>query len=272
MRILTALVLIPLTLWVTVYGGPRLFAALCALAVLAGAWEWSRLAGLRWVRTRLVFLLLVAALLALCQALLWHPTAAPVFAPAVAGVALAWWLAVLFVLRRQQGGGEFAPGPSGWLAVGVIVLVPAWASLVALHERGPALVLCLFALTWTADTGAFYAGKTWGRRRLAERISPNKTWEGLGGGLALGTAAGALAFAWLPTPSYRLGPFLLVCLATLVLSVAGDLLESMLKRQCGVKDSGVLAPGHGGALDRIDSLTAAAPAFFVGAWLLEKTA
>lgn len=271
MRIITALVLIPLTLWVTVHDR-RLFAALCALVMLAGAWEWSRLAGLRRAGSRLLFLLLTAALLVLCQALLEQERLAPIFSPAVAGVALAWWAAVLCLLWRQQGGGEFAPPPAGWLAVGVIVLVPAWTSLVALRENGPGLVLCLFVLIWTADTGAFYVGKKWGRRKLASRISPNKTWEGLGGGLVLGLAVGALAFTLLPAPSYRLGPFLSACLATLVLSAAGDLLESMLKRQCGVKDSGVLAPGHGGALDRIDSLTAAAPAFFAGAWLLEKTA
>ena len=146
-------------------------------------------------------------------------------------------------------------------------MLSTWLALVVLHSRpdqGPHWVLYLLVLVWVADSGAFFAGRQFGRTRLAPKVSPGKTWEGVLGGL---TACALFAFGYahyLELQGAVLTGFVLVSLVTVLFSVAGDLLESLLKRQRGVKDSGTLIPGHGGILDRIDSLFAAAPVFLLG--------
>jgi phosphatidate cytidylyltransferase len=147
---------------------------------------------------------------------------------------------------------------------GVVVLVAPWVALMGLRDDfGPAYVLFLLLLIWVADTGAYFAGRRWGRRKLAPTISPGKTWEGVfGAGMA--TLAFALVGAAVLEEGARWPGFVAVCMVTVGFSIVGDLFESMMKRQRGVKDSGSLLPGHGGVLDRFDSLTAAAPAFLLG--------
>jgi phosphatidate cytidylyltransferase len=147
---------------------------------------------------------------------------------------------------------------------GVIVLAAPWVAFMALRDEfGPAYVLFLFLLVWIADIGAYFAGRRWGRRKLAVTISPGKTWEG-----ALGAGMAALMFALAGAAVLGVGArwpwFVAICMVTVGFSIVGDLFESMLKRQCGMKDSGTLLPGHGGVLDRVDSLTAAAPIFLLG--------
>lgn len=152
-----------------------------------------------------------------------------------------------------------------------MVMIPAWTSLVVLHgggEPGVYRVLFLLALIAGADITAFFVGRRWGRTRLASRVSPGKSWEGVAGALVavlvLASAAGILA----GFGSWTLAVFLGLCVVTALASVLGDLTESLFKRQAGLKDSGHLLPGHGGVLDRIDSLTAAAPLFALGIqWL-----
>jgi phosphatidate cytidylyltransferase len=130
------------------------------------------------------------------------------------------------------------------------------------------LVLTLLVLIWIADSGAYFAGRRWGRRKLAPVVSPGKTREGVYGALAGGLAWGGLAGWWLGLSAGRAAGLVALCLATVLASVVGDLQESLLKRRRGLKDSGRLLPGHGGVLDRIDSLTAGAPVFAVGLGLL----
>ncbi|MBP6597750.1 MAG: phosphatidate cytidylyltransferase, partial [Arenimonas sp.] len=149
--------------------------------------------------------------------------------------------------------------------------VPAWCALGWLHSEqplGPRWTLFALALVWAADSGAYFAGSRFGRRKLAPSISPGKTWEGVLGGLA---ASMLLAVAVLPMLGLAwpaLPALVLLTLVTAAISVAGDLFESLMKRQSGVKDSGALLPGHGGLMDRLDSLLAALPIFAVGkAWL-----
>src|SRR5690606_17335644 len=133
--------------------------------------------------------------------------------------------------------------------------------LVRLHEHGPAVMLFLLLLVVAADVGAYFAGRRFGRNKLAPRVSPGKTWEGVIGGL-LGAALIALAGgAWFGVP---LVPFVALCVVAVLASIVGDLTESLFKRHAGVKDSGTLLPGHGGVLDRVDSVTAAAPVFLIG--------
>ena len=155
------------------------------------------------------------------------------------------------------------------LAIGLVVLVGAWLALVELRAlpAGSELILWLFIVVWSADIGAYFAGRALGRRKLAPNVSPGKTWEGAIGGLlaatvlATGMAAAVPALAGANDGAGALGTWLALALFLGVVSIVGDLFESVLKRESGAKDSGGLLPGHGGLLDRIDALVAALPIF-----------
>lgn len=266
-RTLTAALLAPLAV-AAVLLLPTAGLALGLAAVLAlAAWEWAALAGVASQTGRLGYLILLGA----CLVPLWLTPAASVYLLAAAAL---WWCAMAIWLARVRvidpaHGREWA-----LLALGLLVLSAPWAALVHLHGRshglgeGPILVLALLVLIWLADTAAYFVGRRWGRAKLAPTLSPGKTWAGLLGGLLGAAAAGAIMAAVLglaPLPA-----LILVALfgVTALISVVGDLFESLLKRRRGVKDSGRLLPGHGGILDRIDSLTAAAPVFTLGViWL-----
>lgn len=231
------------------------FAGLVAFFVLLGAREWADLSGCS-TAGMVGYVALVAALAA--GVVLAEP--APV---AVAAVGAAWWLGVLGLVIAHPRGAELWRRPAG-RAAGLLALVPAWFSLVHLHGGvdGPWWVLVLMFLIWGADTGAYFAGRLLGRHRLAPSVSPGKTWEGVIGGLAVALLAGsAIAMAaGLTIPS----GFSVVAAVTVAASVVGDLGESLLKRAADRKDSGTLFPGHGGVLDRVDSLLAATPVFVLG--------
>jgi phosphatidate cytidylyltransferase len=206
---------------------------------------------------------LYAAGVALLLFLAWRWTAAPANLLLLLGAACAWWAIALLWL-------SLAPSlnrPAVALLCGLPVLVPAFIALARLlgaargPARGPQLVLWLVLLVVAADVGAYFAGRSLGRRKLAVRVSPGKTLEGALGGLvmvALVAWGGALHFG-LPPPA-----MVVFGCAVGVLSIVGDLTESMFKRAAGLKDSGVLLPGHGGLLDRVDSVTAAAPLYALG--------
>jgi phosphatidate cytidylyltransferase len=158
--------------------------------------------------------------------------------------------------------------PLAW-AVGFVTLVPAWVAIVRMRldwEHGERWVLFLLLLVWAADIGAFFAGRSLGRHKLAPAVSPGKTWEGVAGGLAASAAVAVAGAGWLVQPALS---FVAVALGVAVASIVGDLTESMLKRFSGLKDSGHLIPGHGGIMDRMDSITAAAPCLMLGAGLLQ---
>jgi len=154
----------------------------------------------------------------------------------------------------------------GVLAFGTVYFGLPVAAIYWVHRRDPWLLLLLVAIVWLGDSAAYLCGRSWGRRRLAPVISPRKTWEGAAGGLVVALLAAAAWSAW------RLGgvPLGLLALAgaTSVFAQLGDLVESMIKRGAGIKDSGDLLPGHGGMLDRMDALLFAAPVFVLGVWLL----
>lgn len=170
------------------------------------------------------------------------------------------WLAMFALVLRFPERLPVAP----LTLAGLVVLAAAWLSFYRVHggsENGPLLILFALMIVWSADIGAFFIGRRFGRTPLAPRVSPKKTWEGVGGGVVLATAAGVLAATVLALPPARLA--LLAAIVALV-SVIGDLGISMLKRRAGLKDAGVLLPGHGGILDRFDGVTAALPVFVLG--------
>jgi phosphatidate cytidylyltransferase len=183
-----------------------------------------------------------------------------------------WWLLItLSLVTRRRGLVRVEGVRPTILLLGGLVLVTAWLSIVLLHAsaaHGPALVLYLFVLIWVADSAAYFTGRAFGRRKLSPFVSPGKTWAGAGGALA-GAAVSGLVL-WGVGVAGQAGPWPLVAVSVLVtvVSIGGDLWESRLKREAGVKDSGRLLPGHGGMLDRIDSLLAAAPVFALGARLV----
>lgn len=263
-RLLSALVLVPLVIVIVLYVDQRTFALLIALALLAAAWEWAALADLHGRRSRLLYMAATAA----ATAVTWYFARSEVFVNALLWVALVWWVFVLFWVSNPALGRSDTPlHRMAKAALGIGILVSTWLALVVLHGRpdqGPHWVLFVMFLVWVADSGAYFSGRAFGQRKLAPAVSPGKTWEGVYG--ALGASA-LLAFGyawWLGLRAGTFTGFVLVCLVTVLFSIIGDLLESLLKRQQGVKDSGSLIPGHGGVLDRTDSLLAAAPVFLFG--------
>jgi phosphatidate cytidylyltransferase len=269
-RVITAAVLVPLVLWGIVALPNPYFALLFAAFSTLGAWEWSALAGQAAPRQRALYLLAFVPGLALA----YYLSQADWGLSLILGLGLLWWLQAVVLVGRHQARGQWPPASSVWRGgAGWLVLIPSWVALVSLHgypERGPYLVVFLLALVWCADIAAFFAGRRWGRHRLASRVSPGKSWEGVGGALAAVALLAAMTGGLSGLGAGRTVLFVLLALLTASASVLGDLTESLFKRQAGVKDSGRLLPGHGGVLDRIDSLTAAAPLFALGVlWLGE---
>jgi phosphatidate cytidylyltransferase len=257
-RIGTGLLLAALVIVILLWLPPAVAVGAVMVVVAAGAWEWAGFAGIGSQAGRVLY---AAAVLA-CVAAAWLLATPGV--RALLWCSAAWWLvATLWVI--------FAPtaGTRGLTALaGFLVLVPAALGLGKLAELAPngqLLLLFLLVLIAAADIGAYFGGRHFGRRKLAPRVSPNKTWEGFWSGVL---AAGCAAFVggWLLEVPWL--PWLGVCVVVALASVVGDLAESMFKRQAGLKDSSSLLPGHGGILDRLDSLSAAAPAFLLGLMVL----
>jgi len=264
-RVITALVLLVLFLAALFWLSPRAWAAFAGLLVAPAAWEWSKLIKLRPVACGL-YVVLVAAVCASLFALAQGNAAAGQRGAqnaAYLAASLFWLIVVPLWLWRS-----WLPR-SRWLAAlaGLVVLVPTWLALVELRNLGPLLLLLLMSVVWISDTAAYFAGRRFGRRKLAPSISPGKTWEGVAGAvLAVSVYAALWSYAWQPyfpqaLKSMRFGAFgmLLFLWLLTAIGIYGDLFESALKRHAGVKDSGALLPGHGGVLDRIDALTAVLP-------------
>jgi phosphatidate cytidylyltransferase len=263
-RVITAIaIIVPVGLLIGL--GPSWLVALLALLVVAlAAWEWGRLVKFTWPFARQAFTAAAPVLLALLL-LLWFDSGWSAWHLAALALAGLWWLLVFVGLAWYRPG--LGTVPAGRLllrAAGLLTLVPAGLALVWLHTASPTLVFYLILLVAAADTGAYFVGRRFGRNKLAPEISPGKTREGLLGALFAVVLVGLLG-AWLfGLAAMDALVFGLLSVVVALVSVAGDLQESVLKREAGVKDSGTLLPGHGGVLDRIDSLTAAAPVFLLG--------
>lgn len=278
-RIVTALVLIFLFGAFTVLLPPFWYALLIGAVILAAAREWSVLTGMNSMAGRLVYLCLLIVAGALLFAWLGVTPAAVALnrteTALLLGIGLAFWLLVpLLLLGYPDNRVRWDSGPRIG-AMGALALLPSLMGVIYLKYLEPAgyLVLALVAAVAAVDIGAFFYGRGFGRKPLAPAISPNKTWEGVWGGLAVCLlAAAAMAWAmhrWLrPLNSGDSALIAALALATIAFGVIGDLLESMLKRNRNAKDSGNLLPGHGGLCDRVDSLLAATPVFVLGMMVL----
>jgi phosphatidate cytidylyltransferase len=258
-RILTAAVLVAVALAILLWLPPWVTVAGLTLLALAGAWEWSAFLLTPSRAWRIAYVVLVAVLLGL----MWRFCTTPEARNAVLGVAVVWWVGALVWI-------VFAPrSVSTWSAAvaGVLALVPSWLALVWLRTAsdGPQWVLFALVLVWVADIGAFFFGRRFGRVRLAPEVSPGKTWEGVLGGITVSVLVAIAGSRWFHV---SLVAFVPLCLAAVGFSIVGDLTESLLKRFAGMKDSGSVFPGHGGVMDRIDSLTGAAPVLLLGLTML----
>ncbi|RUO65554.1 phosphatidate cytidylyltransferase [Pseudidiomarina planktonica] len=276
-RIITALVLLPLALYCVFLLPLAGFAIFAQVLLMLGAWEWSPLMGLHRLSSRIAYTLLVGVIISSLTYItpitdLWHPEGLglvkSMLYPIIAGGV--WWVIALGLIvnypssRRMWSRSRIIVG-----IFGLLTLVPAWAALVAIRSieyeinplQGGFTVLFILLLVWAADVGAYFAGVRYGRNKMMPAVSPGKTMEGLCGGISLAFVVMMVVAHWAKIPADQFTGYYLTGLLTVIASVFGDLNESMFKRCAGVKDSGSILPGHGGILDRIDSLTAALPVF-----------
>lgn len=256
-RVITAGILVAILLAAIFLFPPLWFRGFVGLFILLGAWEWSALAGLQSLAPRATFTVLCLA------PMLAEPGNTNVLLLA----ALLWWLlAFVFVCLYPRGTAVWHRR-AFLLPLGLMVLIPGYVTLLQLRaiEDYRFFILLLIALIAAADSGAYFAGRAFGKHKLAVHVSPNKTWEGfVGGQLAVCVVLWiALLVHGIQVSAMQAVLITLGALLLAAASVVGDLFESMLKRQAGMKDSGTLLPGHGGVLDRIDSLTAALPVYGV---------
>lgn len=250
-RIVTAVIALAVLVGLLFFMPPIVVSVVIGALLLAGAWEWSGFLSQDNMAMRVAYVLSVAVLLVATATILVPHS------ELILLVSLVWWaMALIWTF--------FFPTPIPFpvrVLVGVLVLVPLYTALMLLYAAGPSILLFALLIVWVADSGAFFAGKTLGRVKLAPQISPGKTWEGVIGGLLAVLLLIGLRSLKVETNFAVLVPF---CLGVAALSIVGDLTVSMFKRTAGMKDSGTMFPGHGGVLDRIDSVAAAAPLFALG--------
>lgn len=259
-RIKTAVILI-IIVGIALFASqtPILFAPLLALGVIIAAHEWTKLMP-RW-RQPVVFVLMVLAvtLVSLVFEVTW----------------VAWWVASLIIWLMALSWVMAFPTHTNWYGkklalMGTVILTAAITAMFYLWQLSAWWLLYVFLLVWCADSGAYFVGRKLGRRKMAPNVSPNKSIEGLAGGIVTGllVVLGISVFK-LQLSGMALFAFTALSVLTILVSVLGDLFESMLKRRAKVKDSGTILPGHGGVLDRIDSLLSATPIFALGFWALQ---
>jgi phosphatidate cytidylyltransferase len=270
-RIITALILIPIVIAALFLLPPLCFAILTLAVCMLAAWEWGQLSGFS-SRSQRIWLAILCGFLLVAMMLSLPAYRQSVHLPQVSAslwASLVWWgAAFLLVIFYPASASLWRNSRVLRLVFGLLTIVPFFWGMVALrqygyaenHHTGAWWLLYVMLLVWGADSGAYLFGKLFGKHKLAPKVSPGKTWEGLIGGLLTSALISWLFGRYVPlnvVPATLLMCSVIAALA----SVLGDLTESMFKREAGIKDSGSLIPGHGGILDRIDSLTAAVPVF-----------
>jgi len=267
-RVITAAVMLVAFTLLLVFGSVNVFALVLAFVVATAALEWSRLCGVSSDRSQLGYAIAVGVG---ALVFLYLPIGESGYKP-IFLVGLVFWAFVTAMLFSNPVKPAVNAVDTTWLALGCLVLVIAGLSIQYLRSYAPAhsswLLLYALAVVWVMDSGAYFVGRKLGKRKLAPRISPGKSWEGVYGGLvccAIYCIAALLIGTWPEGTTFKL---LMATVFAAAASVIGDLFESRLKRAAGMKDSSQLLPGHGGVLDRIDGVIAALPVFaFFWAWL-----
>jgi len=268
-RLLTAFLMGPLILW-AIYAMPENFFALFSFVIVTiGAWEWGAFAG--WVKPLQRGLFFTVNVLLFITVLLLQSTELNL---AIILASLLWWLIciplLLFFPFQKNNPLQTQAIKS---VVGIVLLLGTLVSMVMIRnnpEYGSEFVLYLILTIWFADSGAYFAGRALGKNKLIPNVSPGKTWEGVAGAIVVTLIVAVVSLDLLNIPSSHSIMFILITFITVVYSIVGDLSESIFKRMANIKDSGSLLPGHGGMLDRIDSLMSGFPVFFTGLWLMEK--
>ncbi len=264
-RLLTAAILIPLVVFSLLYLPSSIVQWLLAGVVVLAAWEWFAIIGYK-KRPQRLFAFASLALISILTLM---------FISFLQLSIILWSVILVLVVRYAHTAlpakiEKIIMQPVSAIILSSLVLALFWHSAVLLHSTplGAQQLLYVMVLVWLADTGGYFAGKRWGKTKLAQSISPNKTWEGVAGAVVLGLIWAFIGYAINLSGSLSLMSWLLLSLVALLISIVGDLFESLFKRAHNVKDSGNLLPGHGGILDRIDSLLAAVPVFTAGiSWL-----
>ena len=268
-RIITALIMAGLFLAAVIFLPLPGLAVLFGLVICMGGWEWSRLAGFEAPALRVTYsIVLAAVLIALylyCD-LGGNPTREQV--QPFLGLACLWWSFALLWIKGYPGSAVLWRTRTMRSLMGLLILGLAWFAAIYLLSmpRGGMLLVVMVVIVAAADIGGYFAGKYLGKHKLAEIVSPNKTWEGFWGGVALCSLLAVGLWSQLPDYAAHIGlsSVMAVVIITGLASVVGDLTVSMVKRESGVKDTGSLLPGHGGVMDRLDSLCSAAPVFALG--------
>ncbi len=277
-RVITAIILTAVFLAALFGLSLTYFTLFMGAVVLIGAWEWANLSSCAALWLRSLYVIFIAGILMFtCWAIGFCTAEQQGFNLAVVKslliVAVAWWALALLLVQGYPSSAILWGHPALRLLMGVLVLVPTWLALVYVRfqPQGAWLVVMIAGIVAAADTGGYFTGRKFGKRKLAPSVSPGKTLEGFAGGVISNLVLAALV-AYISGSNFLL--LLAIVLPTSLFSVLGDLLESMVKRHAGVKDSGVILPGHGGILDRVDSITAAAPVFalalLASGWVLGR--
>ncbi len=259
----------PLILW-AIYSMPENYFAIFSFVLVSlGAWEWSAFADWKKTLQRSLFLIVSVALFLIV-----------IFAQnsdvnnSIIVASLIWWLICIpLLLTFPFANNHFMQRQFTKTIVGIVLLSATLVSMILIRNNpayGSGYVLYLILLIWFADSGAYFAGRAFGKNKLLPTVSPGKTWEGVVGALIVTFIVAIISANLLEIASTQFILFILITMLTVVYSVVGDLSESVFKRMANIKDSSHLIPGHGGILDRIDSLMAAFPVFFAGLWLMEK--
>ncbi len=253
-RIITALFLIPIVLWTIFASNEHYFAGLMALIIVLAAMEWGRL-----IKLTSIAYFAYASINLLIIVMVYILDAIWVHQVLLISSCLFWTAAIGIVIAYQKQKMRLPKSKWTLMLLGQLLLVSAWDSLYYLKMQESAVALLfLMLLIWSADSGAYFAGKAFGKNKFASNVSPGKTWEGIYGGLVAALIVGLVYVMVMSENIYAVFFFTIV---TVIFSITGDLFESILKREVDIKDSGNILPGHGGVLDRIDSLIAASPVF-----------
>jgi phosphatidate cytidylyltransferase len=268
-RILTAIVLIPLVIIALFFAPLSIFSYLIIAVCVLAAWEWSNFLGIVAPPQKLIFMLLSIALLSFLYLIPIESSLKSKLFANIVCLSIIWWLVALFLVTCYPNSAKYwSKSIAVKLLFAVFTLIPFFVGMLELRSinysvncyTGAVWLLYVFVLVWACDTGAYFAGRAMGKHKLAVKVSPGKTIEGFIGGVSLAVLISLVAYL---TGYFNIDfiKFLFSSLLAILVSVLGDLTESMFKREAGIKDSGNLIPGHGGVLDRIDSLTAAIPVF-----------